>query len=430
MKVLVIGHLVNSDSVDSWLWNEIPENANPSEYDAVILDYSEAKRAIDDDNIRIELPNIVSFFDLLSCKKPLYFLGDPGNTAFQIGPGMHGTGRTMRSLGPFCFFPARPETQEQSSNHSEVLDGRFEDYFELADGFHFYFTETGVELLNQPVDAYFHASPTSYRLSCHPIARNKADRFLAVHFDIEYFVDHKRHTMFSNTTRMKRPTSLGKFGPVVWLPPLPEEKRRDGILSILDSVFNIHEADGLPEWVNEYPTGTESKAYKEVALLQDQIDSITQQQDALKEQIDSEQKWKMLLYTTGEELENIVFKALEYLEIDYSKPTKKGVEDGHIHDSKFGDWTLEIKGRSGQIKLSDIRQLKQWSEENEAPGLLIENSFCNDTPMDRTDPLASNAKILADNTGITMISTFTLFQAVCKKQSGEGYCDFLQNALA
>ena len=85
---------------------------------------------------------------------------------------------------------------------------------------------------------------------------------------------------------------------------------------------------------------------------------------------------------------------------------------------------LEIKGRTGSLRLSDVRQLDQWVRDavaNEgwrSKGMLIANMHCADPPSQRQHPFPDNCVRTAEQFGLCLITTTQIFQALREHQRG------------
>lgn len=430
MRVLVIGHVINSPEAHSYDWNSLPHDLNPSEYEHVLIDKGQAEIDLSDGNTDLDLPHTTAFLDLLLSHKHLIYIGSHNRFRLTLGTGPDGFPKEV-SLGPHCFFPCAPEVRELPSSTCNCHDTRFSRYLEHITKFSFYFCPDQPKLLLNLdfLSSYFGEQTDCFGIKPTEIATSNAGRPLAISYDIEFARElHKQGSFIRTFATEPSRKSVALMQTITWLPPC-ETNQRDAVLLLLEDLFGITEAPSRPEWCKNYITTNEKNAVRKIVKANNLIQKLRQKIDVFGESVDSEQEWKHLLYSTGAVLENAVYSALDYLQIDYSKPVKKGVEDGCIHDHNLGDWIIEIKGRSSQIKLHDIRQLKQWSDDNDIPGLLIENSFCNDAPFDRGNPLASNAKKLASESGLSVLSSFSIFQAVCKKQAGEECRNFLLNEI-
>jgi hypothetical protein len=86
---------------------------------------------------------------------------------------------------------------------------------------------------------------------------------------------------------------------------------------------------------------------------------------------------------------------------------------------------LEIKGRTGTLRLADVRQLDQWvrdaiANENWASkGILIANMHCDETPGQRDDPFPTNCIQTAKHFQLCLLTTTQIFHALRLHQRGE-----------
>lgn len=123
-------------------------------------------------------------------------------------------------------------------------------------------------------------------------------------------------------------------------------------------------------------------------------------------------------------MEEIVRDALGQLGAVVSEPAHAGIEDGRLTEARHGNAMLEIKGRAGQLRLGDVRQLDGWmrtamaDEAWDGKGILIANLRLNEPPGDRSDVVAPNALAFAQRVGISILTTSQLYEAIRLDQEG------------
>ena len=161
-----------------------------------------------------------------------------------------------------------------------------------------------------------------------------------------------------------------------------------------------------------------------IAKLEKDITSLRGQLAVAQEELEDVTRLKRLLYETGEGvLEPIVLEALRALGGIIELPKQSGKEDGRLVDPGDRSATLEIKGRSGTLRLSDVRQAHQWVadsiayEERESKCILIANLHRDKSPADRGEVFPSNCVKAARNFDICLLTTTQLFNAVGLHQS-------------
>jgi len=96
----------------------------------------------------------------------------------------------------------------------------------------------------------------------------------------------------------------------------------------------------------------------------------------------------------------------------------KGREDGRLIDPFGRQLMLEIKGRSGTLRLSDVRELDNWVrdavaiERWESKGLLVANLQSEKPPNERNDFIPKNCSENAARFGMSILTTSDIFNAL------------------
>jgi len=156
------------------------------------------------------------------------------------------------------------------------------------------------------------------------------------------------------------------------------------------------------------------------------VGSLADQLYKSRERLAEEGRFKKILYETGEEvLEPIVLDVLSELGASIQIPKTKGKEDGRIVDPSGREGTVEIKGRSGPLRIDDVRQAHQWVadrtayEECPSKGILIANLCKDQHPLARSKVFPDNCVKAAENFCISLVTTTQLFHALMLHQKGD-----------
>lgn len=102
---------------------------------------------------------------------------------------------------------------------------------------------------------------------------------------------------------------------------------------------------------------------------------------------------------------------------------QEGIEDGLLVRTE-GEAVLEIKGRKGPIKQEDVRQVVQWAADAKGRDgvdytpLIVGNAYCETPPSQRGEPLAPNALEYARNSGVVVLTTVQVYEALRQHQEG------------
>jgi hypothetical protein len=133
-----------------------------------------------------------------------------------------------------------------------------------------------------------------------------------------------------------------------------------------------------------------------------------------------------VLYERGEgALEPVVRDLLRELGAEVRDPTVRGQNDGTFSVPNAGNGVLEIKRRTGPIRLGDVRQLQQWvtdliaEADWEGRGILVANAHCDLAPDARPDPFPDNCIRFAERMGLCLVTTTDLFGVLRQHQHGQ-----------
>jgi hypothetical protein len=174
-----------------------------------------------------------------------------------------------------------------------------------------------------------------------------------------------------------------------------------------------------PDWLGDYQAPREEELEAEI--------------ERLHRELAHAQAYKQLLWEQGDELEEIVYIALQDagLTIEEEVP---GRRDGAI-DLADRKVMLEITGTTGGIKESKLRQLQTWVDNNqndydeEITGLLVINHQRDRNPSERRVQLDEQREVYLDSRGLQLITTPELFKMVTGISMGDISEDDVQAKL-
>jgi len=121
-------------------------------------------------------------------------------------------------------------------------------------------------------------------------------------------------------------------------------------------------------------------------------------------------------------LEIRIKEAFEFLSVEKVDHEPNGVHgpDLIMEHNKIG-FTIEVEGSKGSIKTDKARQLLQWIAEAPADhkGVLIGNPHRELDPVERPPKnhefFVKEAEELADKRDFVLITSFDIFQLICRK---------------
>jgi hypothetical protein len=145
--------------------------------------------------------------------------------------------------------------------------------------------------------------------------------------------------------------------------------------------------------------------------------------DQLQQELTNTQEYKQLLWEQGDELEEIVYTALQDAGFTIEDEVP-GRRDGAI-DLAEGKVMMEITGTTGGVSENKLRQLQTWVDnsqdelDEEITGLLIINHQRDRNPSERRIQLDEQREAYLDSRGLQLVTTLELFRMVNGLSTGE-----------
>jgi hypothetical protein len=408
-RILVLGSANHSRLVTAYLWDKLPRNLNVSDFDTVILNFTPFQNSEFAQKINVDfIPDWRQFARLIfSDESEVIAIGSP---MFQLGTDVLGTNSTLHFD---WWLPFVPLFIAESGAVIKDIHPEFNYYFALVRHWSFYLHA----LVTKP-----EAFVSQFAVGAHPQANS-----ISVASNIALA-----------TTRFQRPIGLNmRFylnhggspmkgsGPVYWLPEPTEVTTSEAIDLILRERYGFQFERTPPTWITEFPLPSQEPIVQEIGVKELQIVELTSQLAAAKGRLVEASKFQKLLYEQGEDvLEPIVRAGLRELGANVDEPKQRGREDGRLIDPSGRQGMLEVKGRSGNLRLSDVRELDNWVRDAlvvegwESKGVLIVNLQCDEDPRARREFISTNCAEGAIRSEISILTTGQLFQALVADRQG------------
>lgn len=213
-----------------------------------------------------------------------------------------------------------------------------------------------------------------------------------------------------------------------FLPPPTEISTKTAIDIILEDFFGIKISEMVePDWVREIKVPDENKIKGRIKKSLDRIRIEKKEIEKSKQELQSITKFRKLLYTEDEELEQIVWTTFRELGVKVIEPKEKNKEDGWI-ETKFGKAVLEIKKAAKSASRKHTRQLDNWvgnciANGEKCKGILIINHYGDKPLKERKEPFPSDvrdhAKDARSSNPFCLLTTVELFRAFCAFKEGK-----------
>lgn len=223
----------------------------------------------------------------------------------------------------------------------------------------------------------------------------------------------------------KKATAIRKKGQVL---TTVEISTVEELKSFLRVVGLIEEKEKIPCWIEEMHMFDDNQQYDIILRNEETIKESRKNIDGAREAISKNNKYKSILYTSGDELVEVVFEILEeILGCDLKEFEDKKKED---FLTSVGEHIFigEIKGVNHNVKSENVSQLdvhyQNFLEEHpeidakNVHSILIMDHQKN-KPIQNREPVHSNQIALAKRNGSLIIDTYTLLRLYEKYVEGK-----------
>jgi hypothetical protein len=425
-RILVIGSEGHGKGVTSYSWDKFPDNFNVADFDVVILNFA----AFDEDQALAEgfpperLPDRNSLGRLFFAEgSELIAIGDPST---EIGPEPEGRGYILGRRSASDWLPFWFAVERTSGTAFELKDDEWAFYFSRLSRYEWFMSgESG--LRHQDPTHYFRAIGIHGADGMIPnfkaIAETRFEKPIAISFRL-FAARHKQQPGLALTYSEPELEPMRLSSPIHWLPSLPGTTAAEAVDLILAERYGISTEQRRPDWVEDYSLPAEEQVAAEISGLEEDREALARKLADARLRAEQAAAPSALLYEKGKnELEPPVREALRALGADVRPPNQEGIEDGLLARTE-GEGVLEIKGRKGPIKQDDVRQVVQWAADAKGRDgvdykpLIVGNAHCEIPPPERGDPLAPNALDYARNSGVAVLTTVQVYNALRERQEG------------
>lgn len=230
-----------------------------------------------------------------------------------------------------------------------------------------------------------------------------------------FFSKYPEDTIILATNRANDPISIMvpcENGHCVFLPN-PDDTTKLGN-TIIGKGLNIIPAEReevaistqLPSWATDFMTETELNLLKA--------------RNKIVEKLGKYNKFKPLLWETGDSLQELVIDAFEELGIEVSRLPKESHGDFEFPIKEDLTGVSEVKGLSGNGDRRNLRQLLDYFveqrdiEKRDVKGVFIVNHFRNEKPSERGNPVTQDALELVNTYNFHTLTTTQLYDCLIK----------------
>jgi hypothetical protein len=294
----------------------------------------------------------------------------------------------------------------------KIVDEKYKDYISIIKNWNFQFeknysTLDDYELKKISNEIGFKID--EIQLQMNPIALNNYGRPIAAEFKI--FAIQNRD--------QKKKESVS----IVWFPV--EENHNSYIEYFINSFFNIEIQVDMLEWVKKYKLDSMFAIENKIRLINEEIKDKANIVNNKKLELENREKLLILLYGQGKMLEESVVIALKELGCRIIETSSTRKEDVRFMDPDNNYWICEIKGRKGNLKRDDIRQLDDWikqamlNEDWHGYAGIIGNFQIELNIDKRKDYISENEEKALNRFGFSIIETMEIYEQLNLKEKNK-----------
>ena len=406
-RYLVMGSDGHGRGVTAHRWDKLPADINVGDFDVLNLNFA----AFEDEALADGLP-----LDRLPGRKVMArALFSPDTEIIAIGDPRTIIGNP--TSGPYCsadyWLPYRLGVEDDNGTAYRVIAEEWQSYFDLVSRWSWIATGECEPYDQDPVQYLAPAVRSANHLAVQlePIALSRALHAVAVRVRIQ-----------AQRTDYRNAELVSEACPVFWLPAPDMVSAAKGIDVILRERYGVANEARRPDWAASYVLPDVDSVREEIAQLEAKRRDLEDELSDTRLREAEAERPVLLLYEKGKEvLEPIVRDALRSLGARVEDPPSEGVEDGRLFRGDEAG-IIEIKGRTGQVKQDDVRQIVQWAADAKGRDgidfkpIIIGNPHCAMSLAERGEPFATNAKTYALNSGVALVTTVQLYEAVRLQQ--------------
>jgi hypothetical protein len=425
-RTLILGSEHHGRHVRAYSWAGLPEALNVADFDVVILNFEAFKDESVRTNVQLKrLPSTEHFARLIFSEGSRVFaFGDP---TVQFG-GQESVFAGRQSAWSFqrgtWWLPIDLPVKADAGEVIQDVNPSWQFWFDHVRRFHWHFWDQPTSADPYRHRAALNAAPWAegFVATWKPLAATRYGDPIAIQLEISAYRTTKRQTQFTNAEyRTERAP-----GEVYWL-PTPTEVSQHEAIDLLLREIGITVESQPPAWLDDFLLPEYRRKLAALSRERAQLETARERLATADAAAAEQSRFERLLFEQGKDaLEPVVREALTRLGATVFEPAVPGIEDGRLIDPQGRQAMLEIKGRRGQLKLEDVRQLDGWmrtaiAEESwTGKGLLCANLKLEEPPDERSDLVAPNALAFAERVGIAIVTTSQLHEAL-REHETEGF---------
>lgn len=237
-------------------------------------------------------------------------------------------------------------------------------------------------------------------------------------FEADFYI-YNHYGIMTKSEKSEKVTTIELSQPKkIYVTTLKISNSANDLMYYVNTTFNKNEKQPAPEWISKYKFADDDACKEAIKDNEEFIEKLEQKIVESQEKLKENEKYKSILYTNGNELENVVIEILEkMIECDLSQFRDEKHEDFLIKKPEY-TFIGEIKGVTSNLKNEHISQLENHyqkyidkceEEEEKTYQILIINPLRHKDPEDR-EPINKKQIDLAVRYGCLIVETNTLLK--------------------
>lgn len=423
-RLLLIG-CNNLAGIDSVEWADATR-PNIPDYDIVVVSVPHIAEDF--------LQDLDSDFFSQIQKSLVRFLHSGGELIILLAPiiNVYRERKYPEHVSSIDWCPLTIATHEEAGESIVNKAAHYESYLRKMGKWSFYISIPRSCLSRELTNFFGPTHKTDYKIPLEPYLENRYSRVLAGQCQIE--VRNGRDKGYGSTSKAYPDEPDHVTGTIKILPLIDGVSPEEALVDILQEEVGYTFTSPPPEWTQKIELPSMPEIQEQITNSQTIIADERKKIAKFMHEINELTSFRRLLYSSGTELEDIVQKSFELMGTKIL-PAKYAQEEYILFfDDK--EFLIEVKGVSKSITLKHLRQLNDYLSKyqedtgKDCKGILVGNSWRNVSPEMRNTSDApefpDNVIQRAEQWGISLLSSRTLFDAVIKVLSKEDATEALQ----
>jgi hypothetical protein len=415
--------------IECFAWEKVAGIANPSDYDAIILNLTSLtdRTAVDWDGF-FEKFTMRTTLEVLVNRGNIVIIGDPRfwpNEPIVVPGGEKAPGRQFLEWTGIKFDWDKNPGRTKIYAELDPSTKRYLNYMEKISHWNYCLkgsSEEPRQLSSILDDMLMQHSKTKLKpeIDFERICRNRYGGLIV--FTVKLSITEWIDVGISDW----RPANT-REGRIIFLPEIdvPQEEM---VSMVLTDILKVRIIVPEPSWASAIVAPGQPRVDARITQIRHDISSLEVELLDAEEEREKTRHCVHLLYKLGDELEDAVRETLRSLGSTIEPPTEPGKEDGWIRveiEGQTFEGVLEIKGTNkDHFNIDGLRQLMEWKKrgilnrDKKYKGIFVGNSGAEKEVSEREVPFAKPWTDTAKLDEIAVLGSGDLYTLYCLDREG------------